>query len=107
VLEVRHPSWQVPAVYEALARHGVALAVPVGGRVQPDLVTTAAFTYVRMHVGRGPAGGFSDDQLAQWAGRIRALARSGKDVWVYFNNDRDGHATKDAIRLRGMLRLAR
>jgi uncharacterized protein YecE (DUF72 family) len=107
VLEVRHPSWQVPAVYESLARHGIALAVPVGGRVQPDLVTTAAFTYIRMHVGAGAGGGFTEEQLASWARRIRALARSGKEVWIYFNNDREGHAVRDAMRLRTMLRLSR
>lgn len=107
VLEVRDPSWQVPAVYEALASRGVALCVPVGGRVQPDLVTTAAFTYVRMHAGAGSGGRFEDEQLAQWAGRVRGLARSGKDVYVYFNNDREGHAPRDAQRLRELLRLAR
>jgi uncharacterized protein YecE (DUF72 family) len=107
VLEVRHPSWQAPAVYERLAAHGMALCVPVGGRVQPDLVTTAGFTYVRMHAGEEPGGGFGEDQLVLWAGRIRALARSGKDVYVYFNNDRGGHAPRDAARLRAHLRLSR
>ncbi len=106
-LELRHPSWQTPAVYDALGRRGVALCVPVGGRVQPDLVTTAPFTYIRMHAGTGPAGGFTDEQLRPWAARVRALARSGKDVHVYFNDDREGHAVRDALRLREMLRLAR
>jgi uncharacterized protein YecE (DUF72 family) len=106
VLEVRHPSWQVPAVYEALASRGVALCVPVGGRVQPDLVTTAAFTYVRMHSG-AEAGRFGDEELAAWARRVRALARSGKEVFVYFNNDREGHAPRDAARLRDQLGLIR
>ena len=92
VLEVRHPSWQAPDVYERLAARGMALCVPVGGRVQPDLVTTADFTYIRMHAGEEPGGGFGEDQLVLWAGRIRALARAGKDVYVYFNNDRGGRA---------------
>jgi uncharacterized protein YecE (DUF72 family) len=107
VLELRHPSWQVPAVYEALASRGVALCVPVGGPVQPDLVTTAGFTYVRMHSGSEPAGRFDDEELARWAGRVRALAWSGKDVYVYFNNDRESHAPRDAERLRQLLRLRR
>jgi len=107
VLELRHPSWQTPAVYDALGRHRVALAVPVGGRLQPDLVTTTDFSYLRMHAGRGSTGEFGDDELEGWAGRIRALARGGKDVWVYFNNDRDGHAPRDAARLRKLLRLPR
>jgi uncharacterized protein YecE (DUF72 family) len=106
-IELRHPSWQVPEVYDALGRRGVALCVPVGGRVQPDLVTTAPFTYLRMHAGQAAAGGFSDTELRPWAARVRALARSGKEVYVYFNNDREGHAVHDAARLRELLRLAR
>ena len=107
VLEVRHPSWQVASVYHLLASRGVALCVPVGGRLQPDLVTTAPFTYVRMHAGAAAGGRFDEDQLAEWAGRVRALARSGKDVYVYFNNDREGHAPRDAERLRHLLRSSR
>lgn len=106
-IELRHPSWQLPAVYDALGRRDVALCVPVGGRIQPDLVTTAPFTYLRMHAGHAPAGGFTVEALRSWAGRVRALAGSGKAVYVYFNNDREGHAVRDAARLRELLRLAR
>ena len=107
VLEVRHPSWQVPEVYAALAAAGVALCVPVGGRVRPDLVTTAPFTYVRMHGGQADGGGFGDAELTAWARRLRAVARSGKDVYVYFNNDVGGHAPRNAERLRQLLKLER
>jgi uncharacterized protein YecE (DUF72 family) len=105
VLEVRHPSWQTAEVYRRLGRHGVGLCVPVGGRVAPDLVTTAPFAYLRFHAGGGATGGFTGRELAQWAGRIRALIRSGKDVYAYFNNDREGNAVRDAARLRALLDL--
>jgi uncharacterized protein YecE (DUF72 family) len=107
VLETRHPSWQTPAVWQMLASRGVALCVPVGGRVVPDLVTTAGFSYLRMHAGHDSAGRFRDDELKGWAGRVRGLTRSGKDVYVYFNNDREGHAVRDARRLLDLLRQAR
>ena len=106
-LEFRHPSWQRPEVYDLLGRHGVALCIPVGGRVQPDLVTTASFAYVRMHAGAGPGGGFTDDQLRAWAGRVRGLRHAGKHVYVYFNNDWEGHAVRDAARLRALLEVKR
>jgi uncharacterized protein YecE (DUF72 family) len=107
VIEFRHPSWHVPAVHDALGRRGIALCVPVGGRVPPALVTTAPFTYLRMHAGSAPGGGFDDEALGMWAGRIRAVGRAGKDVYVYFNNDREGHAPRDAARLRALLRVER
>jgi uncharacterized protein YecE (DUF72 family) len=103
VVEFRHPSWHVPGVYELLGLAEVALCIPVGGRVQPDLVTTAPFVYFRMHAGAAPGGGFTDEQLSTWAARVRALRRAGKETYVYFNNDRGGHAPVDAERLGRLL----
>jgi uncharacterized protein YecE (DUF72 family) len=103
VIEFRHPSWQAAPVYDVLGRHGVALCIPVGGRVQPDLVTTTSFTYIRMHAGPRPGGGFTSEQLRDWAARLRALSRAGLDAQVYFNNDRGGHAVRDALELKRLL----
>jgi uncharacterized protein YecE (DUF72 family) len=103
VVEFRHPSWHTPDAYDALGERGVALCIPVGGRVRPDLVTTAPFVYTRMHAGQGAGGGFTTDQLEWWAGRLRALDRAGKDRYVYFNNDPGGHAPRDARTLLDLL----
>jgi uncharacterized protein YecE (DUF72 family) len=107
VIEFRHPSWQTAAAYDHLGRSGVALCIPVGGRVQPDLVTTAPFVYVRMHAGQAPGGAFSPAQLRSWAARVLALQRAGKEVYVYFNNDREGHAVTDGRRFLTLLGLDR
>jgi len=107
VIEFRHPSWQTAVVYDRLGRSGVALCVPVGGRIQPDLVTTAPFVYLRMHAGQAPEGAFTPEQLGSWAARILALERAGKEVYVYFNNDREGHAVRDGQRLLGILGIDR
>jgi uncharacterized protein YecE (DUF72 family) len=103
VVEFRHPSWHRAEAYAALGRHQAGLCIPVGGRVRPDLVTTAPFAYVRMHAGEAPGGGFTREQLEWWAARIRALLRSGKDSYVYFNNDSGGHAPRDARTLLDLL----
>jgi uncharacterized protein YecE (DUF72 family) len=107
VIEFRHPSWHRPEIYQALGARQVALCIPVGGRVRPDLVTTAPFAYVRMHAGGGAGGGFTREQLDCWAGRIRALGLAGKDCYVYFNNDRGGHAPRDARTLLELLNPGR
>ncbi|MBA3318943.1 MAG: DUF72 domain-containing protein [Gemmatimonadales bacterium] len=103
VIEFRHPTWHTAEVYEELGARGVALCIPVGGRVHPDPVTTASFAYIRMHAGEGAGGAFTRDQLELWAGRLRALGRAGKDCYVYFNNDRGGHAPRDARSLLDLL----
>lgn len=103
VIEFRHPSWHTREIYQTLGARAIALCIPVGGRVMPHLVTTAPFAYLRMHAGQGKGGGFTRKQLEGWAGRIRALGRAGKECYVYFNNDRGGHAPRDARALIELL----
>jgi uncharacterized protein YecE (DUF72 family) len=103
VVEFRHPSWHADEVYRTLAERQVALCIPVGGGLHPDRITTAPFTYLRMHRGQGPGGGFTAQELRSWGAQVRALRDGGKDVYVYFNNDWEGHAVNDAARLQGLL----
>ncbi|MGH7509546.1 MAG: DUF72 domain-containing protein [Gemmatimonadales bacterium] len=103
VIEFRHPSWHTSEVYQLLKDREVALCIPVGGGVHPDRVITGAFTYLRMHRGREPEGGFTRNELTSWAGQIRALRSGGKDVYMYFNNDWGGYAVRDAMGLQELL----
>jgi uncharacterized protein YecE (DUF72 family) len=103
VVEFRHPSWHTEEVYRLLADASTALCIPIGGGLHPDRITTAPFTYIRMHRGQEPDGGFSPAELKEWAGQIRALELAGKHVYVYFNNDWGGLAIRDAVKLEEML----
>jgi uncharacterized protein YecE (DUF72 family) len=107
VLEFRHPSWHTSEVYRLLADHEVALCIPVGGGLHPDRITTAAFTYFRMHRGQEPRGGFTATELKSWAAQVQALTSVGKDVYIYFNNDWEGFAIRDATTLRELLGVHR
>ncbi|HEU5303335.1 MAG TPA: DUF72 domain-containing protein [Gemmatimonadales bacterium] len=104
VLEFRHPSWHTPAVYRFLAKHAIALCIPVGGRLDPARITTARFTYIRMHRGQEPGGGFTAAELSSWAAQMRGLRRVRKEVYIYFNNDWEGYAVRDATALKELLR---
>jgi uncharacterized protein YecE (DUF72 family) len=101
--EFRHRSWLAPEVYALLQRHNAALCLPVGWDIPLEVCQTANWTYIRFHGGAGGSIGFSDDELATWAGRIRSLLDQGADCYAYFNNDPEGHAVRDAERLRGLL----
>jgi uncharacterized protein YecE (DUF72 family) len=103
VVEFRHPSWHTGDTYQLLAEQGVALCIPVGGGHEPDHITTAPFTYIRMHRGQEPAGGFTREELTSWAARVRALAASGKEAYIYFNNDWEGFALRDAVTFEKLL----
>lgn len=105
-VELRHPSWNDPAVYAVLESHRAAYVVMSGAGLPCIARTTTDFVYVRMH-GPDPAtmytGSYSDDELRNWAGRIAEWEREGKDVWLYFNNDLYGHAVRNAMYLRDLL----
>lgn len=107
VIEFRHPSWHTKEVYQLLTNHAAALCIPVGGGVHPDRITTAPFTYIRMHRGQEPGGGFTTAELTSWASQIRALRNAGKEVYLYFNNDWGGYAIRDAMTLRELLGIER
>lgn len=101
--EFRHSSWLIPEVYKLLESAGAALCLPVSPTVPLDVCLTAPWTYIRMHAGQWGVG-YSNEELIIWAERIRSFLRSGNDVYVYFNNDPDGHALRDAKRLEDMLK---
>jgi uncharacterized protein YecE (DUF72 family) len=106
-VELRHPSWNDPAVYQVLERRRAAYVVMSGGGLACVPRATTDLVYVRLH---GPdqdaiyAGCYSDGELGRWANRIAQWDRDGRDVWVYFNNDLGGHAVRNALTLQELLR---
>jgi uncharacterized protein YecE (DUF72 family) len=110
VVEFRHKSWWRKSVYRALAAHGITFCAVSGPRLPEDLPETGGAKrrrperlYVRFHGRtRWYRHDYSGEELAAWARRI-VLSRA-KEVWVYFNNDREGFALKNALELRDLLR---
>lgn len=70
------------------------------------LRATAELVYVRLH---GPdvhhlyGGSYSSEDIAWWADRVREWEHGGHGVYVYFNNDGEGNAVRDARALRAEL----
>ena len=100
--EFRHSSWLIPQVYKLLENAGAALCLPVSPTVPLDVRLTAPWTYIRMHTGQYGVG-YSDEELSIWANRIRLFLQQEADVYIYFNNDPDGHAIRDAQHLCRLL----
>jgi uncharacterized protein YecE (DUF72 family) len=99
-IEFRHPSWYDESVYALLRDHGVAFCVSDHQHAPAPWVATAGFVYVRGHGPGGTySGAYSDAELKAWAKRIQAWAAEGRDAWVYFDNDVEAAAPKDAARL--------
>jgi uncharacterized protein YecE (DUF72 family) len=69
-----------------------------------ELEVTADWTFVRFHHGtRGRGGNYSETEIREWAERIAGWRRDGIDVYAYYNNDWEGYAVKNGLRLRELL----
>jgi len=106
VFEFRDASWNTPEVYRILGRHNAALCIHDWRAHRGPNEITADFTYVRMHGPEGTyQGAYSAEYLQQLAERMERWRSELAAVYVYFNNDQGGFAVRDAIALRGMLKL--
>ncbi len=104
VFEFRHESWIDDAVFETLRRYKVGLCVfDMPGFTCPP-VATSDFAYIRFHGSGGMYSScYSNEELSQWAKKIAKLARGVKTVYIYFNNDAEAFAVKNALTLAGYL----
>ena len=118
-IEPRHESYHVQAFARLAARYRIAIAVSDAADWPRLELGTADFMYVRLHGGTHTyASGYPSSELVDWAARIRAWQSGGyrdarlaparekraRDVYVYFDNDLGGHAPRDALALRTVLR---
>ena len=90
---------------ECLTKYAVAVCMsdapdwPMWDRVTTDLV------YIRLHGHtRKYASSYSNPALNKWATRIRGWLNENRNVHVYFDNDAEGAAPKNALTLLEMLR---
>ncbi len=102
VVEFRHPSWWNDSVYQAFQDHHIIFCSCSAPRLPDELIKTADDIYVRFH---GTSGwyqhDYSEEELNTWATRIQASG--AQHSWIYFNNDRDAFAIKNAKHLLSLL----
>ena len=103
--EFREESWLVPQVFELLRKHKAALCIHDFADMKIPHEITADFSYIRFH---GPTsakywGWYSTRELQTWAKRIESWREQLKAVYVYFNNDPEGAAVKNALELKELV----
>jgi uncharacterized protein YecE (DUF72 family) len=104
VIEFRHESWIDEGVFDILRRHNVGLCVFDMPGFGCPLVATSDFAYIRFHGSEGLySSSYSDEELARWAKRIGRLGQSIKASYIYFNNDAEAFAVKNAMTLKTLL----
>ncbi len=109
VIEFRHPSWwESEGVLEVLRRHRTAFCGVSHPRLPADIPDTADFAYVRFH-GLGPRlydYDYSMEELRPWVEAIARILASGRDAYVFFNNDYHANAVQNANSFRDAVVLA-
>lgn len=104
-VEFRHKSWWREDVFRTFTERSLIFCSISGPRFPENLIRTADQIYIRFHgKDRWYRYNYSAAELAEWAGKIRASGAS--TAWIYFNNDRDAHAIRNARKLRALLRPA-
>lgn len=104
--ELRNETWINDEVLEVLRKYDAAFCIYELAGYQSPLELTTNWTYVRLH---GPTsfkyqGSYSDEQLAEWAARIRKWSRKLDAIYVYFDNDDSAHAVRNALTLKEMVK---
>ena len=91
-------------MFGLLHTHGAALVIGDDKRRPlPASPLTADWTLIRFHYGtRGRRGNYSERELREWADRIGGL-RKEAEVLAYFNNDWEGFAVRNGLRLKALL----
>jgi len=100
-IEFRNSTWFDDQVYDVLKENDVALCITDSKRFRSPWVKTASFVYIRFH---GPerlyASEYSEKALLDFAKKIKEM---DAETFVYFNNDFEGFALKNAKFLREAL----
>ena len=92
-IEFRHASWFDDEVFEALHAQGAALCVAdTGEEPATPLMATTDWGYLRLR-----RENFSDEELRDWARRIRE--QPWGDAYVFLKHEEEGKGPKLAARL--------
>jgi len=103
--EPRNETWLSSEVYKILEKYNCGLVISDTPEWPTDERITADFVYLRLH---GPEGlydsEYSEEQLQEWADKLKEWGKKTKEIYVYFNNDAHGYAVNNALKLKELLK---
>jgi len=105
VFEFRHKSWFCNETYDIFKKYNVTICMadwPCKLLCSKNLIDTADFIYIRRHGTKGQLynGCYSLRQLKK---DKTLILKKNKPAYIFFNNDTDGWAIKNAIDLNKII----
>lgn len=101
VFEFRDPSWLVEDIFRLLDEQRVSFCAHDFPGLSVPRRAMGPIAYVRFH---GPQsryqGSYAEPTLRSWWQWIKDETKRGRDLYVYFNNDAEACAVRDALRLK-------
>ncbi len=102
--EFRSSTWLTVKVCELLRKYNSAVVFQDYPDWPITREETADFVYIRFHGNRDLySSEYTDEELREWAKRIKKYLKEGSDIYVYFNNDALGYAISNALTLKKLL----
>lgn len=96
-VEFRHPDWFVDETRSLLEKYGAALSWADSPRRETPTWKTADWGYLRLHEGTArPKPCYSRPKLRRWVDNVIDTFDESEAVYVYFNNDPNVCAVRDA-----------
>lgn len=121
VVEVRHASWNEPAVYQSFERRAVGFCnidQPLFARsIKPSARATSPVGYVRLH-GRNYENWFreeaaphdrydylySPEEIEPWVDKIKKISQEAQETYVVTNNHFRGKGIANALEIKALLK---
>ena len=104
-IEFHHPSWFEDETVQLLKKHNIAMCVSDAADWPMWVQTSANFIYVRLHGhSQTYVSPYNTSQLRQWSEHIKNWLVEDLDVYVYFDNDAQCAAPRNALELQRLLR---
>jgi uncharacterized protein YecE (DUF72 family) len=103
IIEFRHLSWFKEKYYEILSKFNTGLCIVSAYSIPERFITTCETAYIRFHglESNWYKYNYSDKELNRYAKKIKLL--DAKEIYVYFNNDFEAQAVKNALKLKKLL----
>jgi uncharacterized protein YecE (DUF72 family) len=100
-IEFRRPFWFDDETAECLHAHRIANCQSDAADWPMWTAVTTNLVYVRLHGhSRTYASAYRTDALMKWAKATETWHQEDRTVHVYFDNDAEGAAPKDAMKLK-------
>ncbi|MEA2552612.1 MAG: hypothetical protein QOJ65_788 [Fimbriimonadaceae bacterium] len=100
VMEFRNTSWFDKEIAGILEEFNLVNCISDAGSFERWDAVTADAVYVRLH-GKPNTywDWYTEDELADWGKKVTNWTREGREVYVYFDNDAQGAAPWNALKL--------